>query len=331
MIGLPGILSQGGKVYTWRRYSIAYVEHIEESVKAEYAADKFAYFLHGYAIDGNLFAAPDGWATGRVRNLVQGETFTFQRPPASTLYKCVYSLQNGANYAVTHDVHTLVGSAGSLIDTVQDSNINAYPDNGIQDGYWYVLTSGDVEPDEPDVPGNNVNYKNYLQSDGAAYINTNFVPDSNTRVVFEFEPAGTYTHLFGSRSASAASDHFRVLVENGKYRDDYGSEKTTSTISAGTRHIIDKNKNITTIDGQTITHASASFDGTYPIALFTNNSGGSVETVSKIRVYPCKIYDNGVLVRYYKPCLDTDGVACMYDEVNGEYVYNAGPGSFIAG
>ena len=173
--------------------------------------------------------------------------------------------------------------------------------------------------------------REYIQSSGTQYVDTGFKPNQSTQVVFDFEPTGNYTHLFGSRSASAASDHFRVLVENGKYRDDYGSEKTTSTISAGTRHTIDKNKNITTVDGQTITHASASFTGTYPIALFTNNSGGKVEQISEIRLYSCQIYDNGTLVRDFVPCENDSGVIGLYDLVESKFYGNAGGGAFVAG
>ena len=43
------------------------------------------------------------------------------------------------------------------------------------------------------------------------------------------------------------------------------------------------------------------------------------------------MYDNGVLIRDFRPCLDPDGVACLYDKVEKKYYHNAGSGEFIAG
>lgn len=64
-----------------------------------------------------------------------------------------------------------------------------------------------------------------------------------------------------------------------------------------------------------------------------NNGGssmiGNYPTTAKI--YSCKIYDNGVLMRDFWLCYDPDGVACLYDKVEKKYYYNAGTGEFIAG
>ena len=50
------------------------------------------------------------------------------------------------------------------------------------------------------------------------------------------------------------------------------------------------------------------------------------------RVYYVKIYDgNNVLVGDFIPVKDSNGVACMYDKVTGNFFYNAGTGNFIAG
>ena len=33
----------------------------------------------------------------------------------------------------------------------------------------------------------------------------------------------------------------------------------------------------------------------------------------------------------FSPCIDENGVVCLYDKVNKEYVYNSGTGEFIGG
>ena len=50
-----------------------------------------------------------------------------------------------------------------------------------------------------------------------------------------------------------------------------------------------------------------------------------------MKLFSCQIYDNGTLIRDYLPCLDKDGVACLYDKVSETYFYNQGTGEFIAG
>jgi hypothetical protein len=37
------------------------------------------------------------------------------------------------------------------------------------------------------------------------------------------------------------------------------------------------------------------------------------------------------VVRDYIPALDENGVACMFEAISGEFVYNDGTGDFLAG
>ena len=55
--------------------------------------------------------------------------------------------------------------------------------------------------------------------------------------------------------------------------------------------------------------------------LFSINRGNAV-TVNKTALYYCRIYDNGVLVRDYKPCL-YNGEAGLWDSVEGKFYGNA--------
>ena len=50
-----------------------------------------------------------------------------------------------------------------------------------------------------------------------------------------------------------------------------------------------------------------------------------------LRIYNAQIKQSGELVRDFIPVIDKEGVACMYDKVNGEFYYNKGTGSFKAG
>ena len=172
----------------------------------------------------------------------------------------------------------------------------------------------------------------YIESTGTQYIDTGFKPNNNTRVVMDITPVSVNgTHLFGSRSSNSASDYFLFLCPGGHYRDDYAADKLVTTIAPSGRVVIDKNKNSITIGGTTSTHMAASFTGAYPIALLASNTGGSVTYFTKAKLYSCRIYSNGTLVRDFFPCKNASGAVGLYDTVGRQFYANAGTGSFTAG
>lgn len=173
----------------------------------------------------------------------------------------------------------------------------------------------------------------YIESTGTQYINTEFKPNQNTRVVFDFVPVSIdQTHLFGSRTSNSSSDYFLVLCTGGYYRDDYASNKIVTTIAPADHIIIDKNKNNVNFGSQTYTHSTATFTGTYPIALFASNTGGNVSYMTNIRLYSCKIYDNGTLVRDFIPAKKISDNKCgLWDKVTKAFYPNSGTGTFRAG
>ena len=50
-----------------------------------------------------------------------------------------------------------------------------------------------------------------------------------------------------------------------------------------------------------------------------------------MKLYSCAMYDGGVKIRDFKPCLDADGVPCLYDLISKTAFYNQGRGSFTWG
>lgn len=64
--------------------------------------------------------------------------------------------------------------------------------------------------------------------------------------------------------------------------------------------------------------------------LFVRNSP-SVDGYAHMKLYSCAIYDNGIKIRDFKPCLDADGVPCLYDLISKTAFYNQGRGSFTWG
>ena len=64
--------------------------------------------------------------------------------------------------------------------------------------------------------------------------------------------------------------------------------------------------------------------------LFGINNNG-LSNPAYMKLYYCKIYDNGTLVRDFIPVLDWNMTPCMYDRVTEQLFYNQGTGDFVAG
>lgn len=67
------------------------------------------------------------------------------------------------------------------------------------------------------------------------------------------------------------------------------------------------------------------------IYLFARHTTTGATNMSKSQIYYCRFYENGELVCDMRPCLDADGVPCMYDLIRRRTLYNQGTGSFAWG
>ena len=66
----------------------------------------------------------------------------------------------------------------------------------------------------------------YIESNGSQWIDTSFIPNSNSRVVLDFKLVGKTTNrgLFGTRgAASSYTNRFCFWCLNGVFRTDYGT------------------------------------------------------------------------------------------------------------
>ena len=174
----------------------------------------------------------------------------------------------------------------------------------------------------------------YIKSTGTQYINTGFAPNQSTRVVcdtvFAAVLAGTW--LFGARHANADRT-FGFLTYQNSYRSDFDtSSNETITETQSGRFTVDKDGNITKINGSTVkTAAAGTFQCSHSLFLFANNNNGTVGGYGTATVYSCQIYDNGTLIRDYIPCQTTSGDIGLWDDVNSVFYGNAGTGTFTAG
>ena len=174
-----------------------------------------------------------------------------------------------------------------------------------------------------------------MASTGNQYINTGFNPKYNTRLVMDVsDVTGTAVMLCGARGTASATDSTQFAIyrpDTTQIRSDYFGTNSSTTISDTTsRTTIDKNGNVVTLWGKTITNtAVSSGQCNYPIYLFALNSAGSVTLPTSFKLYSCKIYDGNTLVRDFIPCKSPKGIVGLYDVVNN--VFYGDGNKFIAG
>ena len=158
----------------------------------------------------------------------------------------------------------------------------------------------------------------YVEANGAQYIDTGFKPDNNTRVVCDavFPVTALGTWLFGAR---AGGGQYCFLSYQNEYRSDYADSTDAEkiTLIPGGRFTVDKNKNVTYINGEVArTAAQSAFSCQQNLYLFACNHYDAANGYGTLKLYSCKIYDNDILVRDYVPCRSAQGAVGLYDLVN---------------
>lgn len=178
----------------------------------------------------------------------------------------------------------------------------------------------------------------WIESTGAQWVDTEFKPNQDTKVVMDVQSVGVNTNdtgqsLFGARTASSNMFAAYWHRTNVKYYIFYNSGNTTVDSDRLTNRItvtMDKN-NLYVGDSVSVSRDYASFNCDYNLFLFATNLSGNADYFGVNKVYSCQVYDNGMLVRNYVPCINPDGVVGLYDWVTSAFFGNAGTGNFIAG
>ena len=181
----------------------------------------------------------------------------------------------------------------------------------------------------------------YIQSTGSQWIDTGIKAASNLKFEIVFETSGStnYQAVFGGRTGNKKFYFLNSVVadysqkELGFGANIYKPTPSISTHSIKTTLVWDgASATLTTAQGTFTTGTmSGSFSDGLNQYLFCFNDGGSANNNGNMKLYSCKIYSAGTLVRDFIPVLDDSDVACLYDRVTSAYFYNQGSGTFTAG
>jgi len=186
----------------------------------------------------------------------------------------------------------------------------------------------------------------YLESTGTQYIDTGLKGKNN----IDFDYKCIFTNLDGTAQCvggnwsgagqSTVSLYLGLIRTNGNFAYHYDGTQSPvvvmNTTVQGAPYSVQGHmwvgEQYMVINGtkSSVGTISSTFTSTLNMYLFGINNNG-LSNPAYMKLYYCKIYDNGTLVRDFIPVLDWDMTPCMYDKVTEQLFYNQGTGDFIAG
>lgn len=196
----------------------------------------------------------------------------------------------------------------------------------------YRLYDMKIEGDSEGV-SSEIDYVNYLQSDGNSWIDTEVPIITGYRVEVEImklkNVGSTYIPICGVGTP--------IYCSYGKDYADFGIGLIYSRLA-----LKDENKEYYETQTEirlnvktTIKYTAKNVVSKHSLPLFTHGVTitGNFYTDSNLsdyaRIYSFRIFDeNNRLIQDLRPCLDTKGAPCMYDEVSKRYLPNKGTGTF---
>lgn len=174
----------------------------------------------------------------------------------------------------------------------------------------------------------------YIESTGTQYIDAGIKASKNLKVEADIDvsPASGWVMILGDYTNGSYFSWWRQNTTMYAY---YGSNnKTLAELTGKRKYISNNTNNIWSIDTSKITVTSNSSDFSKNgnnLYLFSVNNGGNYNKAS-MKLYSCKIYDNGTLVRDFIPAKRiSDGKCGLWDKVNFKFYTDENGGNFKAG
>lgn len=242
-----------------------------------------------------------------------------------------------------NDQNFISGTTGG-IDTLWDGcfqeappenaaycNININSNGILASNAGTIYVRQELDPENAPLP-DGYSRVEYIESTGAEYIDTGYMPTQNTAVICKIgglSTAQTAQAIFGARESNGTNSfNFLVTVE-GTYRTDYGSSAVTiPNANFVNPYNVNKSKNNTTItDGintYTATNTVTNFSSTRNLYIFACNTGGTATLLcTQAQLYNGTIYEDDILIRYYLSCMNSSGTVGLYDTVSGAFFANS--------
>ena len=178
----------------------------------------------------------------------------------------------------------------------------------------------------------------YLESTGAQWIDTGYVPNNETGIYLYQHKLRYGDHLpMGCRNSSATQTRFYALrsvvdVDDAAIQGGFGWGPWVQTPEFfGPSKSYTNYKNSRVAEGENINPVAIKalpFTPEYSIFMFAPNIGGGVGYQAwRGRIYEAEITQGEAVVMSFVPCLDPNNRPCMFDTVSKKPFYNATTGS----
>ena len=177
-----------------------------------------------------------------------------------------------------------------------------------------------------------------LESTGVQHVETDIVPDADTRVEigYQYMAYGGSLTVIGAASITGGdglSRFYPVSVQNIEQKQErhvLGAQTLVRAYSEGPHELVfnDANHKVW-VDGSSVgTFNVSNYTGTdHSLWIFGVNSAAPTHYCASAKVWHCEIYTNGILARAFVPGLDAWGTAGFWDRVEGRFLANDVPGS----
>ena len=172
-----------------------------------------------------------------------------------------------------------------------------------------------------------VSYLEYVETDGTQYVDTEVVGRTGTKAEADMVwlALGSDYGLLDARGTYDGNDRILLIHSHLSYMSlGYGTwiQNNGHTYATDTRYAITSDFRVgsqtVVVNGATVYSgaSSASYDTGHNLYLFGNNRAGSAENLSSVRLYGLKIWQDGELVRNFRPVLLDSGLAALWDKVS---------------
>ena len=170
----------------------------------------------------------------------------------------------------------------------------------------------------------------YIESSKTQYIDTGFKPNQDTKAEIKYQTPDTRSHCIAGCDTVWKSKGFSFYPSDAEF----GNVAQGSSLPRTGQITIDiLDKGVLYRDGtRRWASTSQTFSCNWNFYIFAQNRNGAFNEPISEKVYYCKIWDNGTLVRNFIPARrDSDSAIGMYDLANSSFYANAGSDAFAAG
>ena len=191
-------------------------------------------------------------------------------------------------------------------------------------------TGADFKQTPLAVPQSDVEYCEYLESDGTGYIDTGVFPSVHTRALVDWlsykKEGESFQSPFGVKRYANDFGFGFVIYSNNALASGVLSLFQTSGYSwtEGDRHAIglDASSGELNVDFRKVDTVQTNELDYGSVYLFARNGDTQPEAYAKGRLYGCKIFSEDVLVKEFVPARHKSGLLGLYERIGRKFYFN---------